>query len=499
MGRGEQIVYKRGCDDTGLSCQMTSKIVNERMSARLAMTCCSTDHCNNATVPFPQLAPASSYSYASPNSDFTDSGGGGQFSTALPPHSGLIAFFGVFGLLAVAFFAFVFTKKWLSARKQRKQSLQQQQQTHQNSNNFEDSFALDGSFESKMTVAPGQPKLPYSMADYRSDGISGSVVSPLLSPSLHQSHSLQSQSQSQPISISGDHDHLHHHQKNFEQYSSTFDYHRPEVVKMVMVPGGLGEQSSTLNRSEATSAAFNTTSTTITTNNNNNNNNNSLCDGTLSSGSGSGLPVLIQRTLAREITLETCIGAGRYGEVWRGSYHAEKVAVKIFYSRDEASFQREVEIYSIILMKSENILPFIGSDVTSVSSCTQLWLVTTYYPLGSLFDYLNGKSLRLREMFTVLSSVAAGIAHLHIEYFGVQGKPAIAHRDIKSKNILVKAADGTCCIADFGLAVTHKQTTGSLNIGPANYRVGTKRYMAPEVLSETMKSDDFNSYRHADM
>ena len=32
------------------------------------------------------------------------------------------------------------------------------------------------------------------------------------------------------------------------------------------------------------------------------------------------------------------------------------------------------------------------------------------------------------------------------------GKPAIAHRDIKSKNILVKN-DGSCCIADLGLAV----------------------------------------------
>ena len=32
------------------------------------------------------------------------------------------------------------------------------------------------------------------------------------------------------------------------------------------------------------------------------------------------------------------------------------------------------------------------------------------------------------------------------------GKQAMAHRDIKSKNILVKR-DGSCCIADLGLAV----------------------------------------------
>ena len=33
----------------------------------------------------------------------------------------------------------------------------------------------------------------------------------------------------------------------------------------------------------------------------------------------------------------------------------------------------------------------------------------------------------------------------------VVGKPAIAHRDLKSKNILVKKDGVTCCIADMGM------------------------------------------------
>ena len=38
------------------------------------------------------------------------------------------------------------------------------------------------------------------------------------------------------------------------------------------------------------------------------------------------------------------------------------------------------------------------------------------------------------------------------DYSLIPGKPAMAHRDIKSKNILVKK-NGYCCIADLGLAV----------------------------------------------
>ena len=39
------------------------------------------------------------------------------------------------------------------------------------------------------------------------------------------------------------------------------------------------------------------------------------------------------------------------------------------------------------------------------------------------------------------------------------GKPAIAHRDLKSKNILVKK-DLSCAIADLGLSVRHDVDTG---------------------------------------
>ncbi|XP_066263567.1 activin receptor type-1-like isoform X1 [Branchiostoma lanceolatum] len=216
-----------------------------------------------------------------------------------------------------------------------------------------------------------------------------------------------------------------------------------------------------------------------------------------SSGSGSGLPFLVQRTVARQITLVEQIGKGRYGEVWRGQWQGENVAVKIFNSRDEKSWFRETEIYNTVLLRHENILGFIASDMTSRNSCTQLWLITHYHEFGSLYDFLQRTTLDAHRMMKLACSIAGGLVHLHVEIFGTQGKPAIAHRDLKSKNILVKS-NGQCCIADLGLAVMHSQATDTLDLG-SNPRVGTKRYMAPELLEETMNFECFDSYKRIDV
>uniref|UniRef100_A0A8D0C181 receptor protein serine/threonine kinase n=1 Tax=Salvator merianae TaxID=96440 RepID=A0A8D0C181_SALMN len=214
-------------------------------------------------------------------------------------------------------------------------------------------------------------------------------------------------------------------------------------------------------------------------------------------GSGSGLPFLVQRTVARQISLVECVGKGRYGEVWRGMWHGENVAVKIFSSRDELSWVRETEIYNTVLLRHDNILGFIASDMTSRNSSTQLWLITHYHEHGSLYDYLQAKVLDVETCLRLATSIICGLVHLHVEIFGTQGKPAIAHRDLKSRNILVKN-NKQCCIADLGLAVMHSQINDCLDIGN-NPRVGTKRYMAPEVLDEQIRMDCFESFKRTDI
>uniref|UniRef100_A0A0M3I7U8 receptor protein serine/threonine kinase n=2 Tax=Ascaris TaxID=6251 RepID=A0A0M3I7U8_ASCLU len=212
-------------------------------------------------------------------------------------------------------------------------------------------------------------------------------------------------------------------------------------------------------------------------------------------GSGSGLPLLVQRTIARQIELHTEIGKGRFGEVWLGSWKGDPVAVKIFSSRDERSWNREVEVFQTNMLRHSNILRFIASDNKDTGTSMQLWLVTEYHAHGSLFDYLSENTISGPVMLQMLRSIANGLAFLHAEVPGMHSKPAIAHRDLKTKNILVKS-NLTCVIADLGLAVRY--INGELNL-PDNNKCGTIRYLSPEVLSDSYPATQFDAYKMSDM
>lgn len=67
-------------------------------------------------------------------------------------------------------------------------------------------------------------------------------------------------------------------------------------------------------------------------------------------------PMQVQRTIAKQIQMVRQVGKGRYGEVWMGKWRGEKVAVKVFFTTEEASWFRETEIYQTVLMRHENIL-----------------------------------------------------------------------------------------------------------------------------------------------
>ncbi|KAE8278427.1 Activin receptor type-2A [Larimichthys crocea] len=171
---------------------------------------------------------------------------------------------------------------------------------------------------------------------------------------------------------------------------------------------------------------------------------------------------------------------GRFGCVWKAQLLNDYVAVKIFPIQDKLSWQNEYEIYSVSGMKHDNILHFIGVEKRNNNLDLELWLITAYHDKGSLTDYLKANVVSWNELCHIAQTAARGLAYLHEDIPGHKDghKPSIAHRDIKSKNVLLKS-NLTACIADFGLAL---QFEAGKSAGDTHGQVGTRRYMAPEVL-----------------
>nr|XP_054592173.1 activin receptor type-2B isoform X1 [Nothobranchius furzeri] len=176
---------------------------------------------------------------------------------------------------------------------------------------------------------------------------------------------------------------------------------------------------------------------------------------------------------------------GRFGCVWKAQVLNEFVAVKIFPIQNKESWQNERDVFLTPGMRHENILRFLGAERRGQQGGThleaELWLITEFHEKGSLSDFLKGNVVSWTELCLITESMARGLAYLHEDVPRLKGhghKPAIAHRDFKSKNIILRS-DLTAVIADFGLAIGFEAGEPP---GETHGQVGTRRYMAPEVL-----------------
>jgi serine/threonine protein kinase len=221
-----------------------------------------------------------------------------------------------------------------------------------------------------------------------------------------------------------------------------------------------------------------------------------IYDQTITSGTGWGMPLLKERTIAKDITLMECIGKGRFGEVRRAIMFGEEVAVKIFTPKDRQSWKRETDILNMYTLNHDAILKYLGSDIIS-NDTAQMWLISDYHKLGSLYDFLETYTLNVSQALGLMTSAICGLFHLHDEFVSVDNKPGIAHRDLKSKNILMKSTSSVC-LADFGLSLTSIQVAQRTHIN-GNVRQGTKRYMPPEVLDESIDVTSFEWYKRGDI
>ncbi|XP_060948565.1 TGF-beta receptor type-2-like [Limanda limanda] len=206
------------------------------------------------------------------------------------------------------------------------------------------------------------------------------------------------------------------------------------------------------------------------------------------------------------IELDVQVGKGRFAEVYKaklkqGSSGGEEqafetVAIKIFQYEEYASWKNEKDIFSDADLRHENVLHFLTAEERKVQR--QYWLITAYHPRGNLQEYLSHHIITWRDLWLLGSSLAGGVAHLHSDHTTCgRYKVAIAHRDIKSSNILVRS-DLTCCLCDFGLALRLDSNLSVDELANSG-QVGTARYMAPEVLESRINLENIESFKQADV
>jgi eukaryotic-like serine/threonine-protein kinase len=175
--------------------------------------------------------------------------------------------------------------------------------------------------------------------------------------------------------------------------------------------------------------------------------------------------------------LQTRLGQGGMGEVWRGVHRGQHVpvAVKLLtnaLARKEAfrvAFRNEVRAVAG-LDHPHIVLVF---DYGTVDEATQAasdgalrsgtpWLAMELAEDGSLDDPRHVRTWS--ELRSLLLSLLDALAHAHAR--------GVVHRDIKPGNVLV-AAHRVLKLTDFGLAHAMDRADG-------DFTAGTPSYMAPE-------------------
>jgi len=187
-----------------------------------------------------------------------------------------------------------------------------------------------------------------------------------------------------------------------------------------------------------------------------------------------------------ELFIEDTIGEGTTATVYLARYQRDGavedwVALKEIHSLQEdldistlQAVHRELRVLSQV--EHPNIMKFMGL----VNQREPLRLVLEYCRGGSLFELLHNcyhVPLSWQQRLTVLQGTADGADYLHTF------DPPIVHRDLKSLNLMLKEVVAGAHdmpevkLADFGFA---RPFDTAMTQG-----VGTKHWMAPEVLQGT--------------
>ena len=184
--------------------------------------------------------------------------------------------------------------------------------------------------------------------------------------------------------------------------------------------------------------------------------------------SGEATPLSETAQRRADYALGPVVGSGSFGIVRRATHTPTNSAVVLKRVNHASSPEVMQELKALRRLHHPHVCRLI--DAWEANGA--LVHVMPFYPNGDLSNRLRQQPfLTDDEIVSVASQLALALQYIHSR--------RLLHRDVKPSNVLL-AADGTCRLADFGLA-RDLSSTAAL----ASTMCGSPCYMAPEMWRET--------------
>ena len=189
--------------------------------------------------------------------------------------------------------------------------------------------------------------------------------------------------------------------------------------------------------------------------------------------SDSELRAHVERVLSAHYELDTEIGRGGMGVVYRAKDRRLKRVVAIKVLPPELAFRSEIK--TRFLREAETAAQLNHPNIVDIYAVDEaegiVYFVMAYIRGDNLAKRLHQQgAMSVDETRRVLRDVADALAYAH--------ERGVVHRDIKPDNILLDAQSGRPMVTDFGIA--RAVTEGDSRLTATGIAIGTPTYMSPE-------------------
>uniref|UniRef100_A0AAQ5XM26 receptor protein serine/threonine kinase n=1 Tax=Amphiprion ocellaris TaxID=80972 RepID=A0AAQ5XM26_AMPOC len=204
-----------------------------------------------------------------------------------------------------------------------------------------------------------------------------------------------------------------------------------------------------------------------------------------------------------QIELQQIVGQGHFATVFQGKYNGSVVAVKVLPADWKVKFTTEKGIFELPLMTHAGIVHFLGTGrKPNDNSC---FIVLQFAEYGSLHSFLCKHTTSWMSSLKLCQSLSQGLSYLHSDLHSGDGhKPPVAHSDLSSSNVLVRA-DGTCVLCDFGCSTilrsrSERRCCQSHTTNTEGHaQLGTLHYTSPEILEGSVNLNSSGFLMQADV